>query len=199
MTAAWFALALVSGVIELPFSGAPLEPSRLELVSRIPGVARAETGAGALRIELAQGAELRLSTLRKALGTRETAIDRRRLPLGPHTIFEMDAGQCFFCAERPLGKRLSRRPVVRRWTVVDYAARGRLRFRIEPRTADATLGALGRLPVEDILFTTRYEGVERVELYWPSGGIRWRESEKAARREASDSAKPLLIFPTAGT
>lgn len=190
-------LLLASSVIELPLAAGPSNPALPARLSGIPGVERAEIGSRALRLELAPGAELRLSELSKA--AQGSKIDRRRLPVGPMTVFEIDAGQCFFCAEGPLSKRLSQKRAVGRFWVVDYVAHGRLRFRIEPRSPGAILADLGRLPVEDIVFTDRYQGVERVELYWATGGILWRESEEAARREAARSRKPLMIFPTAGT
>lgn len=190
-------LLLASSVIELPLAAGPPDPALPAQLSGVPGVERVEIGSRTLRLELAPGAELRLSELETAAG--ESKIDRGRLPVGPMTVFEIDAGQCFFCAEGPLSKRLSQKSAVQRFWIVDYLAHGRLRFRIEPRSPSATLADLGRLPVEDIVFTDRYQGIERVDLYWPTGGILWRESEPTARREATRSRKPLMIFPTAGT
>ena len=49
------------------------------------------------------------------------------------------------------------------------------------------------------LHGVRYDGIDRVQHDWPTGGIAWRQDEEEARREALESRKPLLIFPTAGT
>jgi hypothetical protein len=111
----------------------------------------------------------------------------------------MNAGVCFFCAEGPLGQTLARRSFVSDWSVVDYYAKGRLRFRINA-DGKATIGALGGTGAfEDIIITDRYEGLGAPNLYWATGGVEWRVNEAVARQEASRSQKPLILFPTAGT
>ena len=52
---------------------------------------------------------------------------------------------------------------------------------------------------EDLVFTARYDGEGPLDLYWRTGGIAWRPDDESARREAAESKKPLMIFPTAGT
>ena len=73
-----------------------------------------------------------------------------------------------------------------------------MRFRVEPK-GPLTFGSLEGDSFEDVVFTHRYSNAGWVNLYWPTGGIAWRADEKAARREATESKKPLMIFPTAGT
>jgi len=177
---------------EVSFTEAPEEAGRKALTER--AVAVQASGRNSLRITIDETSELRLTEIERLL---RAPVDRSRLPLNRKTIFEIEAGQCFFCAEGPLGKRLDARAFVKRWSVVDYAPKGRLRFRIEP-DREVSLDALG-LSVEDVVLTARYEGIERVDLYWPTGGISWRANERSAREEAARSKKPLMIFPTAGT
>ena len=193
-------LPLASVLFEIPLLGAPLTPPILDELDDLKGVAAIQEEDGALRLKVPSGEVVRLSAISDTIRrhTVKTEIDYDGVRIGGHTIFEMDAGQCFNCSEGPLGKRLSRKDWVEGWSVVDYAARGRLRFRITPRD-EARLAALGRLPFEDILFTDRYDGIERVNLDWPTGSIHWRANEAEARWESSRSLKPLLFFPTAGT
>ena len=121
------------------------------------------------------------------------------MTIGARTIFQLNAGVCFFCAEGPLGQTLARRPFVSDWSVVDYHVKGRLRFRIEADDK-TTIGALGGTDAfEDVILTDRYDGMGAPDLYWPTGGVEWRPDEAAARAEATRSRKPLMIFPTAGT
>ena len=194
----WVPLAAI--VFDLPLLGSPLTSPILDELKNLNGVAAIQADSGALHLEVEAHGLVRLSAISGTIRrhTVKTEIDYDRVPLGAHTIFEMDAGQCFNCSEGPLKQRLSRKDWVNRWSVVDYAAKGRLRFRITPR-GDAQLAALGRLPFEDILFTARYDTTERVSLDWPTGSVHWRSSEEEARWESSRSLKPLLVFPTAGT
>ena len=194
----WVPLATI--VFDIPLLGSPLTPPILDELRELEGIATLQADGPALHLEIEPRSMVRLSVLSETIRrhTVKTEIDYDGIPLGAHTIFEMNAGQCFNCSEGPLKQRLSRKGWIDRWSVVDYAAKGRLRFRITPR-GEARLAALGRLPFEDILFTDRYDTTERVDLDWPTGSVEWRESEEEARWESSRSLKPLLIFPTAGT
>ncbi len=194
----WVPLATI--VFDIPLLGSPLTPPILDELRELEGIATLRADGPALRLEIEPRSVVRLSALSETIRrhTLKTEIDYDGIPLGGHTIFEMDAGQCFNCSEGPLKQRLSRKDWIDRWSVVDYAAKGRLRFRITPR-GEARLAALGRLPFEDILFTDRYDTTERANLDWPTGSVQWRESEEEARWESSRPLKPLLIFPTAGT
>lgn len=186
--------------VELPLIGSPLETDVVERFEGLPAVASAEVVDETLRLELVRGRSL---SYRDVVGTlREhtvaTEVDADRIPLGEHVIFQVDAGQCFHCTEQPMRTRLSRKDWVERWAVVGYAPRGRMHFRIEPKTP-TPLEALGAMPYEDILFTGRYDGVEEAFHDWPTGGVAWRATEEQARRDAAKSKKPLFFFPTAGT
>ena len=198
LPALWMPLAAI--VFEIPLLGSPLTPPVLDDLKTLEGVAAIQAANGALHLEVESKSVVRLSAISETIRhhTVKTEIDYDSVPLGVHTIFEMDAGRCFNCSEGPLKQRLSRKDWIDRWSVVDYAAKGRMRFRITPRD-DTRLGALGRLPFEDILFTDRYDTTERVSLDWPTGAVHWRRSEEEARWESSRSLKPLLMFPTAGT
>ncbi len=194
----WVPLTAI--VVDIPLLGSPLTPPILDELRDLKGVAAIQADDRALRLEVEPRGVVRLSAISETIRrhTVKTEIDYDGVPLGAHTIFEMDAGQCFHCSEGPLKQRLSRKDWVERWSVVDYAAKGRMHFRITPR-GEARLAALGRLPFEDILLTDRYDTVEPVNLDWPTGSVHWRKSEEEARWESSRSLKPLLIFPTAGT
>jgi hypothetical protein len=200
MLALIFVVALGTTTLQIPLKGDPPPPAAMAALNAATGVERVKVTGAALALDVAADGEVRLGDLSRALGrvTTRTTIDAGRLAIGPHTIFEINAGQCFFCAEAPLASTLSRMKFVRKWTVVDYATKGRLRFRVEP-VGEVLLSALGGDAFEDILFTGRYDETERVNLYWPTGGVAWRPNEQAARREATISRKPLMIFPTAGT
>jgi hypothetical protein len=194
------AVALGTASVQIPLSGDPLPPSVTDGLTSVRGVARVEASGDALALEIAPDSAVRLRDLSRALAryTSKTRIDTDRLLIGRHTILEINAGRCFFCAEGPLGATLARMRFVKTWTVVDYVTKGRLRFRLEPH-GEVPLSLLGGDTFEDILFTARYDEVERLDLYWPTGGVAWRPNEKTARSEATASRKPLLIFPTAGT
>ena len=127
-----------------------------------------------------------------------TKVDTDRLVPGPRTIFQLDAGVCFFCAEGPIGMTLARRSFVKSWSVVDYRERGRLRFRIEP-VGEVLAAAMDVESFEDVILPSRYDGLGAPDLYWPTGGVAWRVDETSARHEAAISKKPLMLFPTAGT
>jgi hypothetical protein len=200
LTTATFVIALAAAAIDLPLTGDPVSGPVLSDLAKVPGVGRIEPKGAILRLDVSPGAEVRLRDLTEALkrNTSRTTIDQDKLAITSQTIFELNAGQCFFCAEKPLGDTLTRKPFVRQWSVVDYVAKGRLRFRVNTSAA-ADLGTLGSDGIEDVVFTDRYEGVNGVDLYWPTGGVAWRPTETAARQEATASRKPLMIFPTAGT
>ena len=200
LTVALFALAVSAGTFEIPLKGAPIDPATLQKLKAVSGISRIETAGGRLQLQVADGAEVRLSSLAAALatGAPSTAVDRDRLPVTANTIFEMNAGQCFFCAEKPIGHTLSRLPFVKHWAVVDYVTKGRMRFRVEPN-GPLEFASLQGDPFEDVILTMRYAESGPVDLYWPTGGVAWRPDEKSARREATESKKPLMIFPTAGT
>ena len=194
------AVALGSASVQIPLSGDPLPPSVTDGLRLVPGVVRVDASGDGLTLEVAPDSEVRLRTLERALArlTSKTRIDSDRLLIGPQTILELNAGRCYFCAETPLGATLARMQFVKNWTVVDYVTKGRLRFRIEPQ-GEVPLRLMGGDTFEDIVFTARYDGHERVNLYWPGAGIAWRANEAVARSEATASRKPLMIFPTAGT
>ena len=200
MLALVFVLALGSASFEIPLSGNPLPPAAVEGLASVRGVERIDVSGTSLSLNVAPDHEVRLRDLARAIErfTDKTTVDTDRLPIGPHTIFEINAGQCFFCAEAPLGATLARMKFLKKWTVVDYATKGRLRFRVEAE-GQVPLSAIGGDTFEDILFTARYDATERLDLYWPTGGIAWRADERTARDEATASRKPLMIFPTAGT
>ncbi len=184
----------------VPLAGNPPGAAAVSEIRRLPGVVGVETAEPGLRLQVARDQEVRLREIARVLAERApgTSVDRDRLAIDAHTIFELDAGVCFFCAEKPLGQTLARKSFIERWSVVDYAPKGRLRFRVEPRNA-ASLAALGGDTFEDIILTARYDGRGVPDLYWPTGGVLWRKDQAAARREATASKKPLMIFPTAGT
>ena len=191
----------VTPVTLVPLSGAAPDAEALAAVEHLPGVASVALGGDSLSIGIVSGAEVSLRELSSTLAAHApgTGIERDGLRIDAHTIIQLNAGVCFFCAEEPLGQTLARRPFVADWSVVDYRAKGRLRFRIEA-TDGATIGDLGGTDAfEDIVLTDRYDGLGAPDLYWPTGGVEWRADEATARREATRSLKPLMIFPTAGT
>ena len=201
MPVAWLGVVLAVGLgVELPVIGAPLEPEVAEHLRALPNVASAEVGDSAFRLTLVPGRELSYNDVVRTLRehTVATEIDADRIPLGRHTIFQVDAGQCFHCTEQPMRTRLSRKEWIERWAVVGYAPQGRMHFRVEPKRP-TPLEALGAMPYEDILFTDRYDGVDEAFHDWPTGGVAWRASEEEARKDATASKKPLFFFPTAGT
>lgn len=196
-----FVTALSTASVEVPLAGPPPPADALTALEALPGVSRIVVEPGALRVEVLPDGEVRVSEIARVLSEHApgTRPDRDRLVIGPHTIFEMNAGVCFFCAEKPLGQALMRRPFVRDWSVVDYWTRGRMRFRVETREAAPVEALGGGELLEDVILTARYVGRGEPDLYWPTGGVEWRPDEAAARREATASRRPLLIFPTAGT
>ncbi len=185
---------------EIPLLGAPWSSEVVEELNLLPGVERIEAADDLLLIQVAARGTLRYGDLARTIRnhTVATELDVDSIPLGRHTIFQMDAGQCFECASSPLAKRLSRKDWVDKWAVVGYAPKGRMRFRIEPKEP-TTLDALGRLPFEDVLFTDQYDSVDEVFLDWSTGGVHWKATEDEAREEGKRLKKPLLFFPTAGT
>lgn len=200
MIASFLALAVTVGAFDVPLAGPPPDQASLQRLQTVSGVASIHAADARLKLLVREGAEVRLRDLDAALalGGAGTTIDRERLPVTRDTIFEMNAGQCFFCAEKPIGRTLSRLPFVADWAVVDYLTKGRMRFRVEPK-GPLLFESLEGDPFEDVIFTTRYSKAGWVNLFWPTGGIAWRPDEKTARREATASKKPLMIFPTAGT
>ena len=195
-------LTAASGpVVELPITGAPLSDEALTAIEQLPGVRAAALDREVLSLEVAPDSEVSVSDVVAVLSeyAPNSRLERDGVTIGAHTIFQMNAGVCFFCAEGPLGQTLARRSFVSDWSVVDYYAKGRLRFRINA-DGKATIGALGGTGAfEDIIITDRYEGLGAPNLYWPTGGVKWRANEATARQEASHSQKPLILFPTAGT
>ena len=195
-------VSMASGPVTLvPFTGAAPDAEALTAIERLPGIASVALDGDTLSIEVVSGAEVSIRDLSGALAeyAPDTRIDRDRIRIAAHTIIQLNAGVCFFCAEGPLGQTLARRPFVVDWSVVDYRTKGRLLFRIEA-TGDATIGQLGGTDAfEDIVLTDRYDGLGPPDLYWATGGVEWRADEATARREATRSRKALLIFPTAGT
>ena len=197
-------LSTTSGPVTLvPFTGAVPSAEALTAIERLPGVAAVALDGDndALSIEAVSGSEFSIHDLSGALAEHapDTQIDRDGISIAAHTVIQLNAGVCFFCAEEPLGQTLARRPFVVDWSVVDYRAKGRLRFRLET-TGGATIGQLGGTDAfEDIVLTDRYDGLGAPDLYWATGGVEWRADEATARREATRSRKPLVIFPTAGT
>ncbi|HIA49913.1 MAG TPA: hypothetical protein EYN90_04930 [Acidobacteria bacterium] len=195
-------LTAASGpVVELPITGAPLSDEALTAIEQLPGVRAATLDREVLSLEVAPDSEVSVSDVVAVLSeyAPNSRLERDGVTIGAHTIFQMNAGVCFFCAEGPLGQTLARRSFVSDWSVVDYYAKGRLRFRINA-DGKATIGALGGTGAfEDIIITDRYEGLGAPNLYWPTGGVEWRANEATARQEASHSQKPLILFPTAGT
>lgn len=193
-------ILLAALVIELPLLGAPLSSELKEALNRVEGVERIEVTDQLLHLVIEEGKTVRYQQLRKTIRSRTSAteLELDRIPLGPHTIFQIDAGQCFSCATAPLAKRLERLSWVDTWNIVGYAPKGRMRVRIEPKKP-TSLEAIGMLPFEDILFTQQFDGVREVVHDWPTGGVEWRASEAEARAEARRLGKPLLLFPTGGT
>ncbi len=200
-------VSMASGPVTLvtlvPFTGTAPSAEALTAIERLPGIASValDSDNDALSIEVVSGAAVSIRDLSGALAEHapDTRIDRDRIRIAAHTIIQLNAGVCFFCAEGPLGQTLARRPFVVDWSVVDYRTKGRLLFRIEA-TGGATIGQLGGTDAfEDIVLTDRYDGLGPPDLYWATGGVEWRADEATARREATRSRKPLMIFPTAGT
>ncbi|MEC8951839.1 MAG: hypothetical protein VYB87_01670 [Acidobacteriota bacterium] len=195
-------LTAASGpVVELPIAGAPLSDEALAAIEQLPGVRAAALDREVLSLEVAPDSEVSVSDIVAVLTEHApgSRLERDGVTIGAHTIFQMNAGVCFFCAEGPLGQTLARRSFVSDWSVVDYYAKGRLRFRVDA-DGKATIGALGGTSAfEDIIITDRYEGLGAPNLYWATGGVAWRANEAIARQEASRSQKPLILFPTAGT
>ena len=195
-------LTAASGpVVELPITGALLSDEALTAIEQLPGVRAATLDREVLSLEVAPDSEVSVSDVVAVLSeyAPNSRLERDGVTIGAHTIFQMNAGVCFFCAEGPLGQTLARRSFVSDWSVVDYYAKGRLRFRINA-DGKATIGALGGTGAfEDIIITDRYEGLGAPNLYWATGGVEWRVNEAVARQEASRSQKPLILFPTAGT
>ncbi len=196
------ALASAGTSIDVPLTGEPLAPSALAALDALPGVDTVIVDGHRLELTVLADAEVSLREVealveRHSSGTR---VDTGQLLIGAHTIFQLDAGVCFRCAEEPIGQTLARRPFVRDWTVVDYQARGRLRFRVEPTDDELRAEAMDVESFEDVILTGRYDGLGAPDLYWSTGGgVAWRPDEQTARREATSSKKPLMIFPTAGT
>ncbi len=191
----------VTLVTLVPFTGTAPSAEALAAIEQLPGIASVALDGDALRLEVESGAEVSIRDLSGALARHapDTRIDRDGLRIAAHTIIQLNAGVCFFCAEGPLGQTLARRPFVADWSVVDYQTKGRLLFRIEA-TGGATIGQLGGTDAfEDIVLTDRYDGLGPPDLYWATGGVEWRADEATARREATRSRKPLMIFPTAST
>ena len=186
--------------IEIPLLGAPLAPDVVQELNLLPGVERIEVEDDLLHLTVVPGRAVRYADIIRTIRshTVATELDVDRIPLGRQTIFQMNAGQCFHCASAPLAKRLERKPWLDTWSVVGYAPKGRMHFRIEPKEP-TTLDALGRLPFEDVLFTDQYDAIEEVQYDWPTGGVHWKATEEAARQEAARLKKPLMLFPTAGT
>ena len=195
-------LTAASGpVVELPIAGVPLSDEALAAIEQLPGVRAAALDREVLSLEVAPDSEVSVSDIVAVLTEHApgSRLERDGVTIGAHTIFQMNAGVCFFCAEGPLGQTLARRSFVSDWSVVDYYAKGRLRFRIDA-DGKATIGALGGTGAfEAIIITDRYEGLGAPNLYWATGGVAWRANEAIARQEASRSQKPLILFPTAGT
>jgi len=200
MTLTTLFLVAATATFELPVTGGSLDAATIQGLRSIPGVARVEQAGTTLRFEQGAGLDVRLRDLEAVLQRAKPArtVDRSLIAVTPQTIFEVNAGQCFFCAEKPIGMSLERSGSVKTWRVVDYATKGRMRFRIETN-APTTIGSLGMDAFEDLVFTTRYDGAGPLDLYWRTGGIAWRRDDESARREATESRKPLMIFPTAGT
>ena len=193
----------VTPVTLVPLTGAAPDAEVLTAIEWLPGIASVALDGDndALSIEVVSGAEVSIRDLSGALAQHapDTQIARDGIRISTHTIIQLNAGVCFFCAEEPLGQALARRPFVVDWSVVDYRAKGRLRFRLEAM-GGATIGKLGGTDAfEDIVLTDRYDGLGAPDLYWATGGVEWRADEATARREATRSRKPLVIFPTAGT
>ena len=186
--------------IEIPLLGAPLAPDVVQELNLLPGVERIEVEGDLLRLAVVPGRAVRYADIIRTIRSQTVAteLDVDQIPLGRQTIFQMDAGQCFHCASAPLKKRLERKPWLDTWSVVGYAPKGRMHFRIEPKEP-TTLDALGRLPFEDVLFTDQYDAIEEVQYDWPTGGVHWKATEEEARKEAARLKKPLMLFPTAGT
>ena len=186
---------------EVPLRGAAISEEALEALNRLPGVTASNIDGKSISVDVADNAELRVSDINQVLAVHspDTRVDRDRLIISPHTIFQLNAGVCFFCAEQPLGQTLDRRPFVKTWSVVDYWQLGRLLFRIEPNRV-VRIEELGRTNAfEDIVLTNQFDDRGAPDLYWSTGGVEWRKDEQAARHEATASKKPLMIFPTAGT
>ena len=178
-------------------TGEPPTAAAMDDMKRLPGVTAVHVDEVTLTVDVAADAEVRVRDIASVLAEHspQTSVDRDRLMISPHTIFEINAGVCFFCAEAPIDQTLGRRPFVQDWSVVDYRALGRMRFRIEPKT-DFVLEELGGTDAfEDLILTSRYDGQGPPDLYWPTGGVEWRADEPTARREATASRKPLMIFP----
>jgi len=193
--------AIPGPAIELLITGAPLDDHVLAAIEQMPGIAAASFDGNELSVKVTPGAEVSVRDVAAVLAAHAPGahLERDGVAIGAHTIFQMNAGVCFFCAEEPLGQTLARRPFVSDWSVVDYRAKGRLRFRIDA-DGEATIGDLGGTDAfEDVVLTDRYDGLEALDLYWATGGVEWRSDEATARQEATRSRKPLMLFPTAGT
>ena len=150
----------------VPFTGAAPDAEVLTAIERLPGIASVALDGNALSIEVVSGAEVSIRDLSGALAEHapNTQIARDGIRISTHTIIQLNAGVCFFCAEEPLGQTLARRPFVVDWSVVDYRAKGRLRFRLET-TGGATIGKLGGTDAfEDIVLTDRYDGLGAPDL-----------------------------------
>ena len=131
--------------IEIPLLGAPLAPDVVQELNLLPGVERIEVEGDLLRLAVVPGRAVRYADIIRTIRSQTVAteLDVDQIPLGRQTIFQMDAGQCFHCASAPLKKRLERKPWLDTWSVVGYAPKGRMHFRIEPKEP-TTLDALGR-------------------------------------------------------
>jgi hypothetical protein len=171
----------------VPLRGAVISEEALEALNRLPGINASNIDGKSISVDVADNAELRVSDINQVLAVHspDTTVDRDRLIISPHTIFQL--------------KTLDRRPFVKTWSVVDYWQLGRLLFRIEPNRV-VRVEELGRTNAfEDIVLTNQFDDRGAPDLYWPTGGVEWRKDEQAARHEATASKKPLMIFPTAGT
>jgi hypothetical protein len=198
MLALLIGFALGTATIQVPVTGT-VSPQAVTDLKAVPGIEEVATAPGGLTLTVADGREVRLRALERVLERHKAgAVATDRLAITPQTIFEINAGQCFFCAEEPLKLTLDRKTFIASWSVVDYHTKGRLRFRVEPKQP-TELKVLGGDTFEDIVFTARYDGQPPLDLFWPTGGVLWRKDEATARAEATKSKKPLMIFPTAGT
>lgn len=199
MFALLIGLAVGTATVQIPLSGGPVPPAAVADLRAVTGVETVTAAPGSLTVTVKERGEVRLREIARVLGRHQApGVDTDQLAITPQTIFEINAGQCFFCAEAPLKLTLDRKSFIAKWDVVDYHTKGRLRFRVEPK-APTALRVLGGDTFEDILFTARYDGQAPLDLFWPTGGVLWRKDEAAARAEATKSKKPLMIFPTAGT
>ena len=165
---------------EVPLQGATISEEALEALNRLPGVTASNIDGKSISVDVADNVELRISDINQVLAVHspDTRVNRDRLIISPHTIFQLNAGVCFFCAEQPLGQTLDRRPFVKTWSVVDYWQLGRLLFRIEPNRV-VRVEELGRTSAfEDIVLTNQFDDRGAPDLYWPTGGVEWQRTNR---------------------